>query len=52
MMGALTEIGKGMITIDQLQAMLNGQSDYQIKTVAPGSGLRLHQVVFEGTTQS
>lgn len=47
MMGALIEIGKGMITTDHLKEMLKGQSAYQLRTVAPGSGLRLHQVTFE-----
>ncbi len=47
MMGALIEIGRGLLTLDELQALLTGEKSGQIKTVAPGSGLRLHQVIFD-----
>jgi tRNA pseudouridine38-40 synthase len=46
MMGALIEIGRGLLTIDELKARLDGKLKDQIKTVAPGSGLRLHRVTF------
>lgn len=47
MMGALIEIGRGQLTIESLQALLAGELSEQIKTVAPGSGLRLHRVTFD-----
>ena len=46
MMGALIEIGRGLLTIEELTALLSGEKSGQIKTVAPGSGLRLHRVEF------
>lgn len=46
MMGALIEIGRGLLTINELENLLSGESTEQIKTVAPGSGLRLHRVEF------
>ncbi|MDW3191228.1 MAG: tRNA pseudouridine(38-40) synthase TruA [Cytophagales bacterium] len=46
MMGALIEIGRGLLTIEELKALLSGEKTGQIKTVAPGSGLRLHRVGF------
>lgn len=47
MMGALIEIGRGLLTIEELKALLSGEKTGQIKTVAPGSGLRLHKVSFD-----
>lgn len=47
MMGALIEIGRGLLTLDELKELLSGEKTGQIKTVAPGSGLRLHRVVFD-----
>ncbi len=44
MMGALVEIGRGILTKEDLQDLLSGEKKEQIRTVAPGSGLRLHQV--------
>lgn len=48
MMGALVEIGKGILTLEQLSDMLKGQSARQLTTIAPGSGLRLHKIAFDG----
>ena len=47
MMGALIEIGRGLLTLEDLQALLSGERTDPIKTVAPGSGLRLHRVEFD-----
>lgn len=46
MMGALVEIGRGLLTIEELVALLQGKESGPIKTVAPGSGLRLHRSDF------
>lgn len=47
MMGALIEVGRNLLTIEDLSALLSGEKTDQIKTVAPGSGLRLHRVTFD-----
>jgi len=41
MMGALEQIGRGLLTQNELEKMLNAPEDKSFETVAPGSGLVL-----------
>ncbi len=47
MMGALEMIGKGKMTLDQLQSHLKAPQEESIENIVPGSGLVLHKVEFD-----
>lgn len=47
-MGALIQLGKSELTLDQIRDSLKPNSSLQLKTIAPGSGLLLHQISFKG----
>ncbi len=46
-MGALIQLGKGELTIDDLRNSLKKDTNVQISYVAPGSGLLLRELVFD-----
>lgn len=46
-MGALVQLGKGLLTIHDIKSSLLAGTDIKISYVAPGSGLVLHQLEFE-----
>ncbi len=48
MMGVLIELGKGNLTLDFIMDCLKENNDRKpLKTIVPGSGLQLYDVVFE-----
>ena len=48
MMGVLVELGKHHITLDYIQESLRETNDAKpLRTIAPGSGLQLYDVIFE-----
>ena len=46
-MGALVQLGKSELTIEEIRASLKPGSDLTLKTIAPGSGLILNQLYFK-----
>lgn len=44
MVGALVDLGKGLMTLNEFKATLRNPDGEQIKHIAPSSGLVLHQV--------
>lgn len=48
MMGALVQLGKGELTLAQIRTSLEPECSLKLKTIAPGSGLLLNQISFEG----
>ena len=48
-MGALIQLGKGELTLEDISATLMPGSGYQLKYVAPGSGLMLRSLAFKNT---
>ena len=48
MMGVLVELGKHHVTLDYIQESLRETNDAKpLRTIAPGSGLQLYDVIFE-----
>lgn len=47
MMGALVSLGKGDISLDQIQSSLQPQIDFPLDYIAPASGLILNKIYFE-----
>jgi tRNA pseudouridine38-40 synthase len=47
MMGALVELGKNELTLNDIEDSLKQGSNLKLKTIAPGSGLLLNQLNFE-----
>lgn len=47
-MGALIQLGKNELTLDQIKEALKPGSDMKLSSIAPGSGLLLNQVNFNG----
>ncbi|TLP79690.1 tRNA pseudouridine(38-40) synthase TruA [Maribacter sp. ACAM166] len=47
-MGALVQIGKNELSLEQIMDSLKPGSDMKLTTIAPGSGLLLNQVNFNG----
>lgn len=45
-MGALIQLGKGELTMNEIQTSLTGESKFQLTYVAPGSGLLLNKLEF------
>lgn len=45
-MGALIQLGKGELTMNEIQTSLTGESKLQLTYVAPGSGLLLNKLEF------
>jgi tRNA pseudouridine38-40 synthase len=49
MMAALVELGKGNLSLSAIENSLKEDNDRQyLRTIAPGSGLQLYKVDFEG----
>lgn len=48
-MGALIQLGKGILTLEDLRKSLQDDSDVVLSYVAPGSGLMLYDLNFEQT---
>jgi tRNA pseudouridine38-40 synthase len=46
-MGALVQLGRGLLSIHDIESSLLDGTDIKISYVAPGSGLVLHQLEFE-----
>jgi len=46
-MGALILLGRGLLTIHDIESSLLDGTDIKISYVAPGSGLVLHRLEFE-----
>ncbi len=46
-MGALIQLGKGELTLNDIEASLEENSDKRLTYIAPGSGLLLHQLEFD-----
>ena len=46
-MGALVQLGKSELTVEDIQRSLEPGSSLKLKTIAPGSGLHLNQISFE-----
>ncbi|HEA23344.1 hypothetical protein LCGC14_1975740 [marine sediment metagenome] len=51
-MGALIQLGKGDITLNQISASLNEKTISRFTYIAPGSGLHLNQLEFKGFEES
>ncbi len=47
MMGAIIQLGKGAISLEQFKSTLSGGTTMQLNYVAPGSGLLLHKMEFK-----
>ena len=47
MMGALFALGKGKITLEQLEKALEGGDNQPISYIAPASGLMLQSIQFD-----
>lgn len=47
-MGALVQLGKSELTLDQIRSSLEPGCSFKLKTIAPGSGLLLNQISFKG----
>ena len=47
-MGALVQLGKKELSLEQIEAALKPGSDLKLSSIAPGSGLLLNQVNFNG----
>lgn len=47
-MGVLVQLGKSELTLNQIKLSLEPGSDLKLKTIAPGSGLLLNQLKFNG----
>ncbi|MDT0646532.1 tRNA pseudouridine(38-40) synthase TruA [Zunongwangia sp. F260] len=47
MMGALIQVGKGELSVEQIQQSLTGTPDLQMDYIAPASGLILNKVGFK-----
>lgn len=47
MMGALVQVGKGELSLDQIQQSLSGDPELQMDYIAPASGLILNKVGFK-----
>jgi tRNA pseudouridine38-40 synthase len=47
-MGVLVQLGKNELTLNQIKLSLEPGSDLKLKTIAPGSGLLLNQLKFNG----
>ena len=45
-MGALVQLGKHELTIEEIKASLVSGSDHKLNTIAPGSGLILNKLDF------
>ncbi|MBU2901957.1 tRNA pseudouridine(38-40) synthase TruA [Maribacter dokdonensis] len=45
-MGALVQLGKGELSLDDIRASLLSDADMVLKTIAPGSGLILNELTF------
>lgn len=48
MVGALVDLGRGLMTLDEFKSTLSNPEGEQIKHIAPSSGLVLHEVQFSG----
>ncbi|SNR47324.1 tRNA pseudouridine38-40 synthase [Maribacter sedimenticola] len=47
-MGALVQLGRNELTLDQIKSALQPGSEHKLTSIAPGSGLLLNQVNFKG----
>ncbi len=47
MMGALFQLGKGKLSIDDIKGSLLAETDKQMKNIAPASGLILNKIEFD-----
>ena len=47
MVGALVDVGKGVMTLEDLKETLDNFNGTQIRHIAPSSGLILHKVEFD-----
>lgn len=46
-MGALIQLGRGLLSLDEIERSLMEDTDIKISYIAPGSGLVLHKLEFE-----
>jgi len=46
-MGALIQLGRGLLSVHEIESSLKEGTDVKISYIAPGSGLILHQLEFE-----
>jgi tRNA pseudouridine38-40 synthase len=46
-MGALIQLGRGLLSLDEIERSLTEDTDIKISYIAPGSGLVLDKLEFE-----